>query len=367
MAMEQVQINANPIKSGENGGGKKGGAGENYGKPGGNQTKQQQKIGGFSFKRFLRRFKHAAVYEKILFSLFLLVLFAGVGYVLIYPVIYMVTTAIKTPADMLDTTTIWIAKEPTLQNFADAFGFMDYPRAVISTLIIAVGATVLNLFVCSAIGYAFARLKFKERNLIFALVILTLIIPPQVLSLPQYISYSRFDILGIFQAVLGGTLNFHGSYAPFLLPALFGLGLKSGLFIFIFRQFYRGMPVELEEAGYIDGCGTIRTYFSIMMPNAVPSFVTVALLSFVWRWNDVFEPSMYLANAPAGSIASPTLAMKLVNITGIITKGSQMTDLSYVIPTKYAGVTLAIIPLIVIYLIGQRYFVESIERSGIVG
>jgi multiple sugar transport system permease protein len=120
------------------------------------------------------------------------------------------------------------------------------------------------------------------------------------------------------------------------------------------------MPVELEEAGYIDGCGTVRTYLSIMVPNAVPSFTTVGLLSFVWHWNEVFSQAQYMNN-------NPTLSMRLVGIVGYITKSAQVTDLSYVVPTKYAGVALVILPLIAIYLAGQKFFVEGVERSGIVG
>ncbi|MCL2004339.1 MAG: carbohydrate ABC transporter permease [Oscillospiraceae bacterium] len=299
--------------------------------------------------------------RKLLYGLFFAMLFCGIGYVLIYPLIYIFATAVKSTGDMLDTTTIWIAKQPTVQNFPDAWGFMEYPAALIQTLKIAGGVTLLNLIFCSTIGYGFARFKFRERGLLFALVVFTLIVPPQVITLPQYIFFVRFDIFGIVGALTGGrTINFNNSPWPFLLPALFGQGLKSGLFIYIFRQFYRGMPVELEEAGYIDGCGTIRTYLRIMLPNAVPAFVTVGLLSFVWHWNDVFGQTQYLMQAP-------TLSMRLVGINGLITRSAQVSDLSYLVPTRYAGVALVILPLIVIYLIGQRFFVQSVERSGIVG
>ncbi|MDR1692074.1 MAG: carbohydrate ABC transporter permease [Oscillospiraceae bacterium] len=299
--------------------------------------------------------------KRLVYGLFFAALFCGIGYILVYPLIYIFTTAVKSPADMLDMTTVWIAKAPTLQNFADAWGYIDYAEALSSTATIAVGVTALNLAACSTIGYGFARFRFRERGLLFALVVFTLIVPAAVIILPQYIQYINFDVLGVLRATLGGTLNLKSTYAPFFLPAIFGQGLKSGLFIYIFRQFYRGMPVELEEAGYIDGCGTVRTYLRIMLPNAVPAFITVGLLSFVWHWNDVFGQAQYLDEF------RPTLSMKLVGIVGYITKSSVVTDLSYVVPTKYAGVALVILPLIAVYLIGQKFFVQSIERSGIVG
>jgi multiple sugar transport system permease protein len=298
--------------------------------------------------------------KKIIYWLFFTMLFCGIGYILIYPLIYIFTTSIKSVGDMLDTTTIWVAKNPTFSNYLDVWNYIEYPAALLNTLTLTASVTFLNLFVCSAIGYAFARFRFRERGILFALVIFTIIIPPQLINLPQYLFFLNFDILGIFRALLGGTLNFNNSIVPIVLPAVFGQGLRTGLFIYIFRQFYRGMPIELEEAGYLDGCGTVRTYFRIMMPNAVPAFITVGLLSFVWHWTDVFNQAQFLTQ-------NPTLSMRLVGIVGLITRSAQVTDISYVTPAKYAGVALVILPLIIVYLVGQRFFVQSVERSGIVG
>jgi len=298
--------------------------------------------------------------RKFISWLVFAMLFCGIGYILIYPLIYIFTTSIKSPGDMLDTTTVWVAKHPTFSNYTDVWGYIEYPRSLLNTMSIAGIVTALNLFVCSAVGYGFARFKFKERGILFAMVVFTIIVPPQLISLPEYLFFINFDILGIFQATLGHTFNFNNSITPFILPAVFGQGLKTGLFIYIFRQFYRGMPVELEEASYIDGCGILKTYWRIMAPNAVPAFITVGLLSFVWHWNEVFNQAQYMNE-------TPTLSMRLIGVVGLITRNAQVTDLSYVTPTKYAGVALVILPLIVLYLIGQRFFVQSVERSGIVG
>jgi multiple sugar transport system permease protein len=298
--------------------------------------------------------------RKILYGLFFAMLFCGIGYILVYPLIYIFTTAVKSVSDMLDTTTIWVAKNPVFSNFTDVWGYMRYPEALLNTLSLAVSVTLLNLFVCSAIGYGFARFRFRERGILFTLVVFTIIIPPSVISLPQFLFFRNFDILGIISMSAGGTLNFENSLAPFILPAIFGQGLKTGLFIYIFRQFYRGMPVELEEAGYIDGCGTVRTYFRIMAPNAVPAFITAGLLSFVWHWSEVFSQRQFMNDIP-------TLSQQLVSLDGLISRSAQMTDLSYLIPTRYAGAALVILPLIAVYLIGQKFFVQSVERSGIVG
>ncbi|HIZ55778.1 MAG TPA: carbohydrate ABC transporter permease [Firmicutes bacterium] len=320
---------------------------------------------GPTFNQWLNRQKHkvkqAPFWKNVLLNIFLLILFTGLVYVLIYPVIYIVSTSLKSQADMLDSTTVWVPKHPSLSNYPAAFEAIDYLAGLKNTLIIAVTTTVLQTITCSFIGYGFARFKFKEKNLIFALVILTLIIPVQTIVLPQYLQYRTFDIFGIFTAITGGPINLVNTFVPLILPSFFGVGLKSGLFIYLFRQFYRGMPKELEEAGYIDGCGPFRTYMRIMWPNATAPMVSVILLSFVWHWNDVFEPDMYLESA------NRTLAVRLVNITSAITGSSEVTNLTYVIPTKYAGCGLFILPLIIVYLVGQRYFVEGMERAGIVG
>jgi len=308
----------------------------------------------------LDKLRRIQTYKRLIYRLFFVMLFCGIAYVLVYPLIYIFATSIKSTRDMLDTTTVWVAKNPTLQNFPDAWGYIAYTKSLMNTMSVTVIVTMLNLVVCSVIGYSFARFRFLGKNIIFALIVFTIIVPTQVVGLPQYIYFLNFDVFGILKMLLGGTVNFNNTIAPFVLPAIFGQGLKSGLFIYIFRQFYRSMPLELEEAGYIDGCGTMRTYLRIMLPNAVPAFTTVGLLSFVWHWNDVFNQAQFMSD-------NPTLSMRLVGIVGYITKSAQVTDLSYVIPTKYAGVALVILPLIFLYLVGQKFFVEGIERSGIVG
>lgn len=301
-------------------------------------------------------------WQKILFNIFLVVLFSGLIYVLVYPVLYVISTSFKSIGDMLDPTTVWLAKEPTASTYKQAYTAIHYMDGFKNSFFISIGASLLQLASCSIIGYGFARFKFKEKGLIFGLIILTLIVPPQTIMIPQFIMYKEFDVFGIFHMLGGNGLNFLDSYVPFMLPAIFGFGLKSGLFIYIFRQFFRGMPQELEEAAYIDGCGPFRTYLKVMFPNAVPAITTVMLFSFVWHWNDVFEPTMFITN--------PTkypLSLRLIGIAGYISKGVKVTDLTEVIPIKYAGIALALLPMFILYLFGQKYFVESVERSGIVG
>jgi len=290
------------------------------------------------------------------------ILFIGLIFILLYPVIYIFTTSIKSEADMFDPTTIWVPKEPTIQTYKDAYNAMGYWEGFRNSLVIAGLPMLLQVISCSFIGYGFARLKFKESKLIFSLVLLTLIIPQQVIVIPQIMMYKEFDIFGLLKLLGIKRMNFTDTYFPFIFPAIFGSGLRSGLFIYLFRQFYRGMPKELEDAAYVDGCTPVGAYLKIMFPNAVPVIVSVALFSFVWHWNDTFGPTMFLTN-----MKKYPLSLKMVNIVGMITQSSQISDLTYIIPTKYAGIALAIFPLIILYALGQKFFVENLDRSGIVG
>jgi multiple sugar transport system permease protein len=212
------------------------------------------------------------------------------------------------------------------------------------------------------IGYGLARFKFKERELIFALILFTLIVPPQVLLIPLYVFYQRFDILGIIRLIKGEPLNLLNSYYPIILPTILGGGLRSGLFIYIFRQFFKGMSKELEEAAYVDGASPFQTYLRIFIPNSIPAIVTVFLFSVVWHWNDVFEPSVFI-----GDFDKYTLSLNLANIRSIITGGTQIFDPLLILPPQYAGAILVILPMLIFYIFTQRFFVESVERTGIIG
>lgn len=314
------------------------------------------------FKNYLHKLKSKSYQKQLIFGLFRTVLFLGLIFILLYPVIFILTTSIKSVDDMFDPTTIWVPKNPTVQTYKDAFGALKYWQGLKNSLIISGVPMILQLFSCAVIGYGFARLKFKESKIIFVFVLLTMIIPEQITITPQIIQYKSFDLFGLFTAMKGKPLNLLDSYVPFIMPAVLGGGLRSGLFIYLFRQFFRGMPKELEDAAYVDGCTPWRAYLRIMFPNAVPVIVTVCLFSFVWHWNDVFSPTMLLTNAK-----NYPLSLRMVNVVGMITQDSQIADLTYVIPTKYAGIALTILPLMIIYTIGQKFFVENLDRSGIVG
>ncbi len=258
---------------------------------------------------------------------------------------------------MLDPTVLWLPKHFTLDNFKFAANTLHYADTFLNSLLISVMTTVLQVISCSLAAFGFARLKFKGSGILFALAVFTIVVPSQTLMIPTYLNYRFFDLGGIISLFGGGNgINLLDSYWPFILQSAMGMGIKSGLFIFIFRQFFRGIPKELEEASYMDGCGILQTFYRVMLPNAIPAIVTVSLFSFVWMWNDNYYVSLLLTRIKVLSTMLPTMWT-----------ATQFEDGLYAYMIKNTGELLFIAPIIVLYVILQRYFVESVERTGIVG
>jgi len=303
-------------------------------------------------------------------SVFRACLLIGASFVLLYPVLYMLSTAIKPPKELTDPSVAWIAKNPTWDNIQQAVRAMNYFRTLLTTAALSLCSSICQVMVCMMVGYGFARFRFRGRGFVFALVIFTIILPQQTLSIPMYLNYQNLDFLGILgflEEKLGTDLtpNLLGTVWVYILPAILGMGLRSGLFIFIFRQFFRGMPKELGDAARIDGCGAFQTFARVMAPNASGAILTVFLFSMVWYWNEYFFPQMYLGGV---QVMSTSLAMlrysPLLKHNGL----NLASNDPYQYATKLqAGVLLSVLPLLIMYIFLQRYFTESIERTGIVG
>lgn len=304
-------------------------------------------------------------FGKVVVAIILL----GLAYVILYPLIFCVSQAIRDPMDMYDPTVIYIPRHFTWQNLIDAFDFLEYPRVLMNTLNVSLWPTLLQLVMCAFAGYGFARFKFKFKGLLFTLALLTFIVPPQAISVTLYTTFRYYDPfyicsgLNLVGAMPEAYVDITDTLWSFILPALFANGLKSGLFVFTYRQFFRGFPKELEEAAYIDGCGSLMTFIRILVPNTTPAFVTVFLLSLVWYYNDYYTVPLFL---PKTEVLSGTLSNMFQNMTtvGGLYYG---VDPLLVYPIWRAGIILYILPLLVIFLVFQRKFTESIARSGIVG
>lgn len=301
-----------------------------------------------------------------------LILF-GLGFVIMYPLLFMVSTAFRPNAEMNDPSIVWIPKSFTLDNLKqtatvmkfDIFsGFAAKDNTIINTIYLNVISSVLQVLTCSITGYGFARFKFKGRNVLFAIVLLMIIVPPQITTIPLYLQFAYFKLFGIIPLYSGGEqLSLINSGLTMYLPALFANGIKAGLFIYIFRQFFRGLPKELEDAAYLDGCGPFETYVKIMVPNAKTSFLTVFLFSIVWYWNDYYVSSSFFTE-------NNTVALMLKNLDSNLQQQlfqGQTVSVRQIIVWLESGCLLSIAPLLIMYIFLQRYFIEGVERSGLTG
>ncbi len=294
------------------------------------------------------------------------VMLIGLSYILVYPILYMVSMAIRPTNQVMDPSVIWIPKSFTLDQFTTAFETMKYGSAFITTLVMSLVSTVLQLISCSMVGYGFSRFRFRGSGLLFVLVMLTLVVPSATITIPLYFQYKEFSvpiIAPIVTMVFGQSMpeflsvNMIDSWFVFWLPALTATGLRSGLYVYIFRQFFRNIPVEIEEAAMVDGAGFFKTFYRIMVPNASGSYLTVFLFSLVWYWNDTFYTSQFISR-------KRTLAKALSNLRGDLGGGNDYFNLT---PKIMAGALLFVLPMLLIYIFLQRYFVQSVERTGIVG
>ena len=286
------------------------------------------------------------------------VLLVGLSFMILYPMFVKFSASLKSTADMMDATVVFIPRNPTLQNYKIVLNSVNYPVTLLFTILFCTVQSLLQLASCSLVAYGIARFKFKGHNLLFGMAVLTLIIPPQIILLPLYIRFHFFGITNIFQfsGVFAG-IDLIDTYWPFILLSSTALGFKNGLYIYLLRQHFKNMPMALEEAAYIDGCGPFKTFLRIMLPGSVPILVTVFLFSFVWQWNDTVYSGIFFPDIP-------TLANKLYGMV-FSTMGAGTTLMTAVLESP--KFFLLITPIVVLYLFTQKLFVQSISRSGIVG
>jgi len=282
-------------------------------------------------------------------------LLATLSFVFLYPFIKMITQSLMTDDDLINITVKWIPSEFTWNNYAIAFKKLQFGRYVWNSALVAVVATIGHVFSCALTGYALARYNFRLKGLCFGFVILSMIVPVQTIIIPQYMQYSNW-----------GWLN---SYLPLLVPTFFGFGLSGGFFIFLFRQFFLGLPYEMEEAARVDGCGPIRTYARIMLPMSQSSLLVCAVLSLVWHWNDYFEPGVYVTDVWLKMLPNrlPSLYAELSKENFTMIAINDIEGINFNEAMLMAATFLCIVPILILYLFLQRRFMEGVERSGLTG
>ena len=319
-----------------------------------------------------RRMKASPVYDDVksgvkktarekALSLFRLVIIVGISYVILAPVIGLVTSSFFSNADAYSPVVFTIPMAPTLERYQRAMVHLQYLPTLGRTMLFSTTLTLVQLLVCSMAGYGFARFKFPLKKVLFACVVIMIVIPAYTIMLPLYVTFRNFDPLGIVSLFTGAPVNLMGTTWPVYIMTALGCGLRSGLFIYIFTQFFRGLPREIEEAAFVDGAGTWYTYFRIMLVNAMPAVITVSVFSLVWQYNDTFFGRLFLI--PSDVLLSKRIASLQVNIKTL----DRIMDPSIQQLYVSAGIVLLMLPMVILYLLLQKKFVQSVERSGIVG
>ncbi len=297
------------------------------------------------------------------FRIVRMIMLFGMCFMILQPILNKISISFMEEQDIYNAMVVSIPEHFTTANYQLAADFMSYSKSIVNTAVISLTIAILQITVCTLVGYGFARFEFPLKKFWFACVILIIIIPPQTISTSLYLHFRFFDVLGIFELIKGEALNLRGSVLPYYLMSAGCMGLKNGLYIFMIRQFFRTIPKELEEAAYVDGCGTLKTFVRIMLPDAKPILTSCFLFSFVWQWTDGFYSKMFLGNTQLLStqlaIIGDRLAVYVQRLTGTI------ASVGYTNCIVSTGTLMVIVPLLILYLFAQKGFVESLSSSGI--
>jgi multiple sugar transport system permease protein len=317
----------------------------------------------------------------------------GISYVVLFPFISMIMSSFMSASDFIDASVFLIPKSFTLDTYEAVLTELGYWKALGNTFLLSFCCAFLQMFVCSLIGYGFAKFRFKGNGLLFMLVMLTMIIPHQTLRLSMFMSFRYFDIFGIFKFLAGGGITIFGktilegavnlvpetgklaeiwsvnglnlcnTYVPLLVLSVTGLAFKNGLYIYMLRQFFTGVPDALEESAYLDGAGTMRTFFQIILPLSVPMMITVFLFAFCWQWTDNFYVGEMFLTTSKTQFLSKLLKIP-ASLNELANEIPQAKDDFFAAIYNTCGLVI-IFPLVILYLFCQNFLVQGIERSGL--
>ncbi|RKI29051.1 carbohydrate ABC transporter permease [bacterium 1xD8-6] len=304
------------------------------------------------FRKFMLGTKERQGFLKV-FCIYALLI--CIGFIYLNPILHMISRSFMSLNDLLDSSVNWIPSAIDLSNYAQAAKSMDFWRSLGMSIIIAGVPTICNLISCAVIGYGLARFEFPGRNVVIGIILFTFILPTQITMISTYLLYTNMGIIGTLWA--------------FVLPSLLGMGINAPIFILIFWQFFRQVPKVLIEAAQIDGAGYLKSFFKISLPSAAPAIITVSLFSFVWYWNESYLTELYVSGVKVKT-GWTSLVIQLDNFATNYNSYAQTatggaTRLNESI--NMAGTMLSVLPLMLMYFILQRYFVESIDRTGITG
>ena len=316
---------------------------------------RNRRSGGYLLKRRIKEISISVVRALLMF---------GLCFMIISPMISRLSMALMEEKDLYDTTIVLLPRNITMENFTAVARATSLPTSMINTLWISIVASICQIIACTLVAYGFARFEFPLKKFWFACVVALIIIPPQTIQSALYRTFTRFDLFGLITLFGGQPVNMRSSIWPYLMMCLTCMGLKDGLYIYMLRQYFKNVPESLEEAAYVDGCGTMHTFVKIMLPDAVPIIASCFLFSFVWQWTDLFYSRNFLSGyklyAPQLSSMTDRIADELSALAGTPVTPSAGRQLQLI----SIGVLFCCIPLIILYCFTQRTFVESLVMTG---
>ena len=270
-----------------------------------------------------------------------------ISFVYLYPLIKMFVYSIKDLEDLVNPTVEWIPTKLYLENYRTSWIVLNYGKTLLFSLLVTLVPAIVQTITTSLTGYALAKFKMKGKLLVFGLILMTYLVPSQVYMIPKFVLFDKFGILESAWSII--------------LPASFGQGLSSAIFILIFYQFFRMQPIALDESAEIDGANPYQTFLMIGVPLALPAYLTSFLFSFVWYWNETYISSLFLGTNLY------TLQLRLFNFSSQFSLAQGLSQQAVNEAIKYSATILIILPVLVVYIIMQKWFVEGIDRTGVTG
>ena len=341
------------------------------------ETKNKIRVdyeGKLSFKeRTLKKLKASNTWITVIVNIFRFILMLGVSYVILYPFLTKIAGSFMTVGDVIDSTVAIIPKNFNLDLYKYIIFENNYLDALLNTLLLSLLCAIFQTLISCLIGYGLAKFKFKGNKLLMGIVVLTMVIPHRMLTQSLMQHFSQFDFLkvlatdsysGIIEVITGSPIDLTNTFWPLIILSIFGLAFKNGLYIYMMRQFFKGVPDELEESAYVDGSGTFRTYVQIILPLSVPMMITIFLFAFSWQWTDQFYSGLFFTGNHRPWVMPDIVTMP--SSLEILYSRHPVYSLYQNIVNSTAGIMI-IAPLVVMYLFCQKYLVQGIERSGLVG
>ncbi len=327
-----------------------------------NFMERNRKTDGYLLRKKVGRFFYCVCRAILIF---------GLCFLIIQPLLQKISFSFMEERDLYDSTVISIPRHFSVSAYDTAWFMLGGIKSVWTSFYIAILVGLFQVLSCTLVGYGFARYKFPFKNFWFGCVVMLIIVPPQTIITPLYLYFQDFDILGIIGLFNGGKgLNLLGTLTPYLLMCLGCAGFKSGLYIYLLRQHFRNEPKELEEAAYVDGCGKLRTFFQILLPGARPIMVSCFLFAFVWQWTDSAYSKVFFPSGAGWSLVTNHLNGFVDALNGyyktLYGQGYQISN-AFGNQILSTATLISMIPLIIIYVLAQKNFVESISQSGIKG